>query len=162
MMTGSAELISGRNQIRLVSSAMNIVAPKTGDSINIHLALHIVVTLHSILVCGSFWPMGKRFFAEMRRVKFPHVGKSMPWSKTNRPIKVFAIDRIVGGNALRMTLDADIIGTNMVESGWVDDCFRDRIKNMRPTRTMAGFATNIPFGHSFGLDVIVHRVTAVA
>ena len=51
--TVETELIRRLDQLRVIASAMHVVAIETGDSVVIHDALHEIISLHPVLICRA-------------------------------------------------------------------------------------------------------------
>jgi len=73
-----------------------------------------------------------------------------------------AFDRIFPGSALRVTLNAHVVGADRLELRGVHDRFGTLILNVLTSRTVTALAPNVPFRHRFGLDVVVDRMTPIA
>jgi hypothetical protein len=50
-----AEPIGRFAQLRVISRTMNVMAVETCDATTLHYALHEIVALHAVLVCGAVW-----------------------------------------------------------------------------------------------------------
>src|SRR6202140_5572909 len=61
-----------------------------------------------------------------------------------------------------MALDASVIGRHGVHLRWIDDVAASGMRNMLATRAVAALTPDIPFRNLLGLNVVVHRVAAIA
>src|SRR5579863_5162709 len=61
-----------------------------------------------------------------------------------------------------MALNADIVGSHIIELARVHDVLARGMRRVRSTRTVAALTTYVPLGHGICSDVEVHRVAAVA
>ena len=61
--TIEAKAVGGLAQLRVIFGAVNVVATEAGDSAAVHHALHEIVSLHAIFMCGSI--------GEMREAQLP-------------------------------------------------------------------------------------------
>lgn len=66
-----ADGVPGQAQIRLVFGPMHIVAGEAPDALQVHLALHVIVSLHPILVCRPFRPVRERRCAQLVLLELP-------------------------------------------------------------------------------------------
>ena len=155
-MAGQADRVSRLAQHRLVFRAVRIVATETGDAARVHEALNEIVALHAVLVRGAVGKMREARFAELVLFKLPKIRKVQSNMEADGPVVVLAFDRIVQRTALRMTLDADIVGPHIVEAGGIEDVVARRLVNVRASRAVAPFAADIPFADRFRRDIVVH------
>ena len=73
LVTGQTHFITRRDEVGIEFCAVNIVATGAGDTLYVHAALDIVITLHPVLVCRAIGPVRKRFFSKMDLIQFPMV-----------------------------------------------------------------------------------------
>ena len=78
------------------------------------------------------------------------------------PVVVLAFHRILQWLALRMTLDAGVIGGDEVQLRRVDDVHARRIGRMIAARSVTSLTSDVPFGYGFRLDVVIDGVTSIA
>src|SRR6202012_77492 len=78
------------------------------------------------------------------------------------PIIVLAGDGIAERLALGVAADAGVVGRDIVLARGVDHVDLGGMGGVRAARPVAGFAADVPLGHGLGLDVVVHRVAAIA
>src|SRR5436190_6981766 len=78
------------------------------------------------------------------------------------PIVVSVVDWIRARPALRVALDTYVVRTHVVEKSGVDDIGLYRTSDVSTACTMAAFAADVPLSDRMRLDVVVHRVAAVA
>src|SRR6185436_184726 len=154
--------VPGHTQIRLVVGPVDVMAGGALDALQVHLALHVVVALHAVLVRRAFRPMREARRAQMVFFELPHVGQPSAGLVTDGPVVVAALNGIGPRLSLRVALDTDIDGPNDVERAWVDDRVGVLVADMLTARAMASLTTDVPLRHGSGLDVVVHRMTAVA
>jgi hypothetical protein len=157
-----AQNIDGLEQVGVVSGSVHIVATEAGHATGIHHAIHEIITLHSILVAGTVGEMGKGCLAELVVFELPVILKIQANLKTHRPIVIFPFDLVLQWAALRMALHADIVRMDVIEAGGVHDVRAGWMLNMCGSGSVAFLTADIPFRYRFGLDVVVHRMAAVA
>jgi hypothetical protein len=61
-----------------------------------------------------------------------------------------------------MTLNAGVVGVHRAEAAWIEDSVSHRTRDVSTPRAMATFAADIPLADGLCIDVVVHRVTAIA
>src|SRR4051812_49153639 len=61
-----------------------------------------------------------------------------------------------------MTLDAGVVGMDIIQTSRIEDGGARLGLHMFAARAMAALAADVPFGDGLLLDVVFHRVTAVA
>src|SRR5215472_15365449 len=157
-----AELARRFAKLRVIASAVNVVARKTCDPPAVHQALDKIVALHSVLVCGAVRKMCKRRLAERVLLQLPIIAKMQAHTIAYRPIIVFALDGTRERPALRMTLDARVVGFDVVHPRWIDDIAPQRPRYVFTSRSVAALAAHVPFHDLLRLNVVVHRVAAIA
>src|SRR5215471_11232710 len=101
-------------QVGIVRRAMDVVTTEAGDSSSVHHARDEVVALHSILVRRSVRKMSERGFPELVLLQLPEVFEIQAHVEADRPVIVFPLNRISEWLTLRMTLDADVVGLNVI------------------------------------------------
>lgn len=94
-MTIKTDLVSWLAQLRVISSAVNVVAVETGDAATIHNALHKVIALHSVLVGGTIRVVKEvRGFSERVVFQFPVIRQPQSNVVADRPVVILTFDRI--------------------------------------------------------------------
>ena len=109
------------DELRGLLRAMRIVAAEAGHAVLIHRALHVVVTLHAVLVSGAVRPVRSGLLAEHMLFQPPEVGQTISRLITNRPVVVETLDRIADRLALGMTLDTGIHTTHQIDPAVAPD-----------------------------------------
>src|SRR5262245_47812434 len=99
---------------------MNIMTTETSHTALVHLALHKVVSLHSILVPGAIRKVCEARFSEFVLFQFPIIFKVQSLMKANRPIVVLRFDWVLQRLTLRMALDAGVVGANEIQFCRID------------------------------------------
>src|SRR5689334_6839645 len=135
---------------------------EAGYAAVVHEALDEVIALHAILVCCAVGKMGEGGFTKFVLFEFPEVVEIQAYMEADRPIVVLAIDRVRQRPSLRMALDAGIVGMHVVEPRRVDDGLAYRIFHVLAAGSVTTFTADIPLGRGLGVDIIVHRVAAIA
>ena len=79
-----------------IVGAVRIVTTEAGDAARIHQALDEIIPLHSVLVCCPVRKMREGRFSKLVFLQSPKVRQMQADVKTDRPIVVFAFDRIAG------------------------------------------------------------------
>ena len=157
------KLVGWLSELRVISGAVSVVTIEACDSASVHHALHEIVSLHAVLVCGSIRIMKKiRGRAESMILELPIVPELPAHVVANRPIVILAFDRIRERLSLRMALDACIARRDVIHVRWISDIGARRIRGMFAARSVAALATYIPFGDLLGVDVVPDRMAAVA
>src|SRR5450755_3750092 len=94
--------------------------------------------------------------------QLPEILKLLPHFKTDRPVVVLAFNGILERPSLRVTLDANVVRLHEAQAHGVHDVRLRGLLHVGSTRTVAFFAAYVPFRHSLGLDIVIHRMAAVA
>src|SRR6185503_19141677 len=135
---------------------MRIMAAETGHAVLVHRALDEIIPLHPVLVRGAVREMRERRLAEFVLLELPVIFQVAAHLKTNRPVVILTGDRILQWLALRVALDARVAGANEIQLRRIDDVERGRLRDVAAAGSMTSLATNIPPGHGFTRDVVVH------
>jgi len=144
------------------SAAVYLMAIEAADFAMVHVALHEIVALHPVLVRREICILKEIRSAGLRLLELPVVCQTLPSCETDRPVIVFALDRIMQRTALAVALDADIVGTHKIQPARIHDVGLRRVRHVCTAGPVALLAANIPFCYPLGVDVVVHRVAAVA
>ena len=147
--------VARADRARIVG-AVRIVATETRDAARVHEALNEIVALHAVLVRGAVGKMREARFAELVLFKLPKIRKVQSNVEADGPVVVLAFDRISQRAALRMTLDAHIVGPHIIEARGIEDVVSRRLGNMRASRAMAPLAADIPFADRFRRDIVIY------
>ena len=91
-MTVKAKFVHGLSELRIVFRTVHVVAGSAGDTAFIHDALHKVIALHPVLVCGSVREVGERCLAQGDVVEFPIVLKVKTNVVADGPVVSFTLD----------------------------------------------------------------------
>ena len=121
----------------LIARSMRIVASETRNTTAIHQALYKIVALHPVLVRRAVRKMGEGGLSKRVLLELPKIAKMQAHTIPNRPIVVFAFHRIVDRTALRVALDARVIGIDIVHVGRIDDIAARRIGRVCAARSVA-------------------------
>jgi hypothetical protein len=160
-MAFEAQNVRRLNEVSVIFSAVHVVATETRDAPGIHDARYKIVALHSILMRGAIRKMRERLLTELVLFQLPVILQIKADIETNRPIVILSFDRARQGAALRMTLDAGVVGLNEIETCRIHDIGARRPGGVLAAGAMAFFAAHVPFRDSLGLDVVVHRMATV-
>src|SRR5690349_19054595 len=98
-MAGQAQRVALADEHRGLG-AVRVVAAEAGHTPPIHQALHVVVALHPVLVCGAVGKMREGGLAKMMLFELPVLAELITLMKTNRPIEIPALDWIAARLAL--------------------------------------------------------------
>jgi len=154
---------SGRlPQERIMLRAVRVMATKAGDTARVHRAGNVVVTLHAILMGGPVRKVSERSLSKRVFFKLPEVSQITPHFVANRPVVVFTLNWTRQGLTLRMALNADIIGPDVIQASWIHDIQRSWLLHVIAARTVTLLTAHIPFRHGLCLDVVVHGMASVA
>ena len=157
-----AKRVAGLAHHRLVVGAVRVVATEAGDAARIHQALDEIIALHAVFVRGAVGKMREAGFAELVLLELPKIREIQADVKAHRPVVILSLDRIGQRTPLGMTLDARVIGMDIVEAARIEDIVARRAGDVCAAGSVALFAADIPFADGFGRDVVVHRMAAVA
>ena len=91
-MTVQAEFVHRLSKLRIVLGAMHIMAGRACDTVLVHNALHEVIPLHSVLVCGSVREMGERRLTQGDVFELPIIFKVKTDVVSDGPVVGFALD----------------------------------------------------------------------
>jgi hypothetical protein len=108
-MTIQAQLVYWLSELRIVLSAMHIVAGRACDTVLVHHALHKVITLHPVLMRGSVREVRERRMTHGDVFELPVVCQMKTAVVANRPIIGFTLDLFGERLPLRMALNAGVI-----------------------------------------------------
>ena len=108
-MTIEANLVRRLAELRIIISAVDIVASSAGHAMSVHHALHKVIALHPVLVCGAVSEIEEICLSKRGAIELPIVGQSKAHVVPDRPVVGFAFDQTRAWPTLRMTLDADVV-----------------------------------------------------
>lgn len=161
-MAFEAHHVSRFDQQRRILSAMDIMATETLYSTRVHHALDKIIALHAVLMRGSVREIHERCFSKLVVFQLPEILQSASHVEPDGPIVVFAFDWVLQRLSLRMALDTGIVRTNEVETRGIDDVCSRGMRNMQAPRPVASLTADIPFGYRFRLDVVIHRMAAIA
>ena len=91
-MAVQAQLVCRLSELGDVFGAVNIVTGSAGDTMLVHDALHKVIALHPVLVCGSVREVRECGLAQGDVFELPIVLKMKTDTVANRPVVGFALD----------------------------------------------------------------------
>ena len=157
-----ANLIRRLPQLRIVFRAMHVVAGGASDPMLVHHALGKIVSLHAILVRRAVGKIVEAGLSQRAILKFPEVLQPKARAVADRPVVKLAFNRVGQRLSLRMTLDARVIGSDIIHLRGTENVARRRVSDMLAPWPMAALATNVPFGDGLGSDVVVDRVAPIA
>src|SRR6516162_8058537 len=135
---------------------------ETSDAARVHRAGHEIVALHPVSAASSVGVVGPVGPLLVAVVKLPEFAEHHAWTEADRPGIVAAFDRVSRRVAGRVTLDADVVRANVVQTDRVHDVRARRPSDVITSRAVTSFASHIPFGYRFVSDIEVHRVAAIA
>lgn len=110
-----AKLLGGLAQLRVIAGAVNVVAVETGDAARIHHALHKIVALHAVFVGSAFREVIEIGLSEVGLFELPVIAQIAAGVVSDRPIVMFAFDRIIHRAALGMALDAGVGRSDVIQ-----------------------------------------------
>ena len=157
-----AEILGGLAQVRRVLRAVRVVAGEAGDAVGVHLAGDVVVPLHAIFVRCAVSKMSERGVAKLVLLQLPEIAQFLRQFIAHGPVVVIAFDRIGQRPPLGVALDAHVVGRYVVHAGRIEDGGGNGLLHVLTAGAVALFATDVPFSDLLGLDVVVHRVAAIA
>lgn len=112
--TVEAQLTGRLAQVRGIARAMHVVARETRHPVHIHQAGDEIISLHPVLVRRAIGEMGKCGVAQLVFLQSPVVAQFFSHLKSYRPVVIFSLNWICRGPALRVALDARIVGGNVI------------------------------------------------
>ena len=114
--TRKADLVWRKPQFGIIRGAVHVVTTGAGDAAPIHDALYEIVALHAILVRCTVRKMSEARLAELVLFELPIILEVESDVESDRPVVVFALDGILKRAALRMALDAAVVGIDVVHA----------------------------------------------
>ena len=99
----------------------DIVASEAGDAAAVHHALDEVVALHAVLVRGAVGEMREGGLAELVIFELPEILQIQAHVIADRPVVIFAVDGIRQRAALRVALDAGVVGVHVIQARGIQD-----------------------------------------
>src|SRR5271155_5793415 len=108
-MTVQAELVYRLSELGIVFRSVYVVAGSTSDAVLIHDALHKVITLHPVLVCGSVREVRECGLTQGDVFELPVICQMKTDVVANRPIIGFTLDLFGERLTLGMTLNAGVV-----------------------------------------------------
>src|SRR5262245_34490145 len=100
-------------------------------------------------------------FAELVLLKLPKVLQIRALVKTNGPIVVLALNRILQRLPLGVALNTGVVRPNEVELGRVHDVGLHGTSGVFAAWPMTPFTAHVPFSRCLCLYVVIDRMTAV-
>jgi len=149
-------------QIGDVLIAVYLMAIKAANLPVVHNALDEVVALHSVLVRREIGVLIEIGCSRFQFFELPVIGQPSARQKADRPVVIFARDRIAERLPLAMALDTGVISAHVIEGLRINDVLLRRMSDVQATRTVAFLEAYISFRYMLGLYVVVDRVTPVA
>src|ERR1700761_3024134 len=92
-MTIEANLVGRLAELRIVISAVDIVAGSTGHAMSVHHALYKVIALHPVLVCGAVSEIEEICLSKRGAIELPIVGQPKAHVISDWPVIGFAFDQ---------------------------------------------------------------------
>src|SRR4029077_18368546 len=138
------------------------VARIAPDPLLVHPAPDEIIPLHPVLVGRPVGPVREGVLAETMFFEIPGCAQPVTGLVAHGPIVVPALERIRARAALRVALDAHIVRAHIVKTSGVDDVRLRGARNVSTARAVAPLAADVPLRDRVCLDVVVHRVAAVA
>ena len=132
------------------------MAIEANDAPAIHDTLNEVIALHAILVGCAVRKMREGCFSEHMVFKFPEIIQIKTDLITDGPVVSFAFDEVSKRAALRMALDAGVVGVNVIHACGIEDIAARGMGDVFAAWTMAAFAANVPFRDLLGANVVAH------
>lgn len=109
------------NQFRVILRAMHIMATEARDAMPVHQTLHVVVALHPVLVRSAICEIEEIGDAQPVLFERPVILQMQPDVKSNWPVIILPVNRIVQRTPLHVTLDTNIIGVHKIHPRGIDD-----------------------------------------
>jgi hypothetical protein len=107
--TVKTELIDRLAELGVIAGAVDIVTAGAGHSVAIHYALHKIIPLHAVLVCGAIRKVQEVGLTKGDVFEFPIVLKAQANVVTDGPVVGFAVDKARTRASLGMTLNAGVV-----------------------------------------------------
>src|SRR6516162_11137172 len=134
-----------------VLGAMYVVATEAPDIMVVHDAGGEVVALHPVLVRCAVREIIEVGLAEFPGFELPIILQAESHLIAHRPVVMLALDGILKRTALRMALDAKVVGVHIVEPRRIDYVLAHRPPDVLAARAVATLAAHIPFRYRFGV-----------
>ena len=157
-----AYLIATGVEVRDVLVAVDLVAVEAADPAVIHVALHEIVALHTVLVRGEVGELVEVCRAGLQLFELPVVVEAFADFEAYGPVVVLVLDGVGEGLALAVALDAGVVGADEVEAAGVDDVRFGGVSDVEAAGAVAFLAADVPLGDLMSVDVVVDGVAAVA
>ena len=127
----------------------------------IHIALHKIVPLHSVLMRGQIGILKKVRRPRLQLLQPPVIHQPLARHKPHRPVVVFSRNRIRQWLSLAVALNARIVASHIVQPVRIHDIVLRWMGDMQAPWPMALFTSHIPLRHRVGLHVVVHGMTPI-
>ena len=161
-MACQAQLLRWLDEIGVVVRYRHIVTAEARHAAAVKSAVDEVVRLHPILLRRAFRIVRECRLTEMVFLERPEVLELEANVISHWPIVMLARVGIARRAALRVALQAHIIRRDIVQPRRIDDRGLTRTRHVLAAGTVASLTADVPFGHLFGLDVVVGRMAAVS
>src|SRR3954452_16900484 len=132
------------DEVSRILCSVHVMAARAHDSSCVHNTLHKIVALHPVFVRGSVREMRESCLPEFVGFQFPVLCKVRTDMKADRPVVVFALNRVRERLALAMALNADVICPNRVETCGIHNGGAARTLYMRGARSVTPFTSDVP------------------
>ncbi len=157
-----AQLVRWLSQLSIIVGAMDIVAAKARHSSPVHYTLNKIVSLHAVFVSRAVGKVREGGLAQRVFLKLPKIPQIRADMVPNRPVIILAFDGNRHRTPLRVALNAGIAGGDIIHSRRIQNVSARGMLHMLAARSVALFATNVPFRYPLGLDVVINRVASIA
>ena len=115
--TIQAYFIGRLTKLRVIFCSVRIVTIKAGNAAAVHHALDEVIALHAVLVRRAVGKMSETQIAKPVVFELPIIPQVETNVKADGPVVVFSIDGICQRSALRVALNAGIVGVHVIKLG---------------------------------------------
>jgi len=136
-----------RDQVGLVLITVNLVTIEATQVAVVHVALHEIIALHSVLVRRQVGILIEIRRSRLQFLEPPMIRQTLTRQKANRPVVIFPVDGVTEGPTLAVALDAHVISSNVFEHFRIHDVRPRRMSDVLASGAMALLAANIPFRH---------------
>ena len=149
-------------QFRVVAAAVRVVTAEAGNAAPVHHALHEIVALHAVLMRRAVGKVREARFSQLVIFQLPEILQILPRVVAHGPVIIFPLHRIFERAPLRVARDASVIPAYVVHAARVQNILRRMMGDMLASRSVAAFASHVPFRDGLVVDVVIHRMAAVA
>ena len=146
----------------IIFSAVYVMARGAGDALPIHHALYKVVALHPVFVSGPVREMSEGCLPQCVIFEFPVVRQTKTNAIAYGPVVSLPFDLLRERLSLGVASNTSVARGDVVHLRRIEDVRSQGMRDVFAARAVAAFASDVPLGDLFGMNVVADGVTAVA